>query len=743
MINRHYVLLLATIIAVTLPAASQPLSLTINGLPEGAVITSGEAIGWSVTVPTGTAIMGEIWVDVNQNGIVDPATDRATFIFEMQDGQPGYDVPGDSDEMANGTITFAPFSAGLAPAHWLMVVRNDGSSDTASFVVQPLTSPVASIVGQVSAPVGVDRSFILVEADPEMSNGGMGVFWHALTDVNGNFTIQMGGSPGTLNPWRVRVGEQDLGRLIPLRRDTVVNVGPTPPVVNFEMVIGTILTGIVRDQAMQPLANAYPHVHVSTEMEGSGYWGGRSDEMGRYAFPVPPGTWVLHFTKEGYKDQWWNGKSDRMSADVITVTTQDTIKNLDGVLTKAALITGRVYNYGTPTTAYVVLFTMPGEVQIMSTGTSDNGEYSFTVDPGTYYVRFEKDMEVQYWDHMSMSPGTPIVITGTETITGIDAHFAVGPPPPPPGPHILKVWDVPFDNGGKVFIKFRGVEQYLRDSGGDGDMPFGVEKYTIWRLQKDGPVFVGEVPAAWDSMYTGVVATLVDSNRVDPMIPAGPRWSRYIVKAHFLFNLYVIPSMVDSGYSLDNLAPNVPGGVGSAVAGNDVRILWGRTVEEDLRYYSVYRGTTEGFSIAGMTPIAMTTDASFTDPGGATGTYYYRVTATDFAGNESAPSAPVSSSGTTSAPDLGLMPTTFALGQNYPNPFNPTTTIAFDVPSAVTVRLEVYNALGQVVAELVSGEVGAGRHTVRFDASNLPSGLYMVRMHAGEFVATRKINLIK
>jgi hypothetical protein len=89
------------------------------------------------------------------------------------------------------------------------------------------------------------------------------------------------------------------------------------------------------------------------------------------------------------------------------------------------------------------------------------------------------------------------------------------------------------------------------------------------------------------------------------------------------------------------------------------------------------------------------------------------------------------------------MPSSFALGQNYPNPFNPATTIAFDVPTAISVRLDVYNALGQIVAELVSGEVGAGRHTVRFDASNLPSGLYMVRMHSGEFVATRKINFIK
>jgi hypothetical protein len=89
------------------------------------------------------------------------------------------------------------------------------------------------------------------------------------------------------------------------------------------------------------------------------------------------------------------------------------------------------------------------------------------------------------------------------------------------------------------------------------------------------------------------------------------------------------------------------------------------------------------------------------------------------------------------------VPASFALGQNYPNPFNPATTIAFDVPATERVQIEVFNALGQVVAELVNGEVPAGRHTVRFEATGLPSGLYMVRMHAGDFLATRKVNLIK
>ncbi|MEK6649371.1 MAG: T9SS type A sorting domain-containing protein, partial [Bacteroidota bacterium] len=107
------------------------------------------------------------------------------------------------------------------------------------------------------------------------------------------------------------------------------------------------------------------------------------------------------------------------------------------------------------------------------------------------------------------------------------------------------------------------------------------------------------------------------------------------------------------------------------------------------------------------------------------------------------PSNPVSSSGTTAVTTGGDVPSVFALEQNYPNPFNPTTNIVFDVPNESYVRLEVYNALGQRVAELVAAQVMAGRHTARFDASGLPSGLYVARMTSGEFAATRKVNLIK
>jgi len=88
-------------------------------------------------------------------------------------------------------------------------------------------------------------------------------------------------------------------------------------------------------------------------------------------------------------------------------------------------------------------------------------------------------------------------------------------------------------------------------------------------------------------------------------------------------------------------------------------------------------------------------------------------------------------------------PRSFNLEQNYPNPFNPTTNISFELPEQSEILLEVYDATGRRVTTLASGSFSSGHHTMKFDASNLASGLYIYRMRSGLFTKTQKMMLLK
>ena len=88
-------------------------------------------------------------------------------------------------------------------------------------------------------------------------------------------------------------------------------------------------------------------------------------------------------------------------------------------------------------------------------------------------------------------------------------------------------------------------------------------------------------------------------------------------------------------------------------------------------------------------------------------------------------------------------PREFLLHQNSPNPFNPQTTIRYNVPTESYVKLIVYDMLGRPVGILVDKLQNAGEQTAKFDAGNLPSGMYLCHLQAGKFVDTKKMLLMR
>lgn len=85
----------------------------------------------------------------------------------------------------------------------------------------------------------------------------------------------------------------------------------------------------------------------------------------------------------------------------------------------------------------------------------------------------------------------------------------------------------------------------------------------------------------------------------------------------------------------------------------------------------------------------------------------------------------------------------FRLEQNYPNPFNPATVINYKLSESDFVSLKVYDIIGNEVATLINKQQPAGSYSVNFDATNLPSGIYVYRLQAGSKIQTKKMTLLK
>ncbi|MBI5476358.1 MAG: T9SS type A sorting domain-containing protein [Ignavibacteriales bacterium] len=327
-------------------------------------------------------------------------------------------------------------------------------------------------------------------------------------------------------------------------------------------------------------------------------------------------------------------------------------------------------------------------------------------------------------------------------------------------PKIILVKDVPNDQGGKISL-FWNATYY------DTNTTL-LSYYSIWRaipqlsVQKskiipmstlyrnfngtayrvtsiNGTTYFWEwitnQPAHKFTEYSYTAATLYDSmSNTD-----GKHY--FLVSAHTNNPNVFYDSNVDSGYSVDNLAPLAPKYfAGSFIASMD-RLNWSPNSETDLKEYVIYRGT----SPADQTLFTTTRDTFYINNNPRPGNSYWWIRARDIHDNLSDYSSLV----ITDIKETGMIPTTYSLSQNYPNPFNPSTTIKYALPQASHVSLSVYNTLGQRIALLVDEMQEAGYHEVNFDASGLTSGVYFYHIQAGEqnswkaYTETKKLLLMK
>jgi fibronectin type 3 domain-containing protein len=181
-----------------------------------------------------------------------------------------------------------------------------------------------------------------------------------------------------------------------------------------------------------------------------------------------------------------------------------------------------------------------------------------------------------------------------------------------------------------------------------------------------------------------------------------------------------------------------------------IRLGWSPNTEPHLSHYNLYRDTEPG-TIVYLATIEKS-DTIYTDTRIIEGeTYYYKLTAVDVQGFESAPSnevmATIKAIPGEDNENVAILEK-FELEQNYPNPFNPKTTIEYRVPEYTNVSIIVYSVLGKEVRRVVNEYKEAGTYQVEWDGRDndgrrVASGLYFYQMVTVNFYAVKKLMIQK
>jgi choice-of-anchor B domain-containing protein len=172
--------------------------------------------------------------------------------------------------------------------------------------------------------------------------------------------------------------------------------------------------------------------------------------------------------------------------------------------------------------------------------------------------------------------------------------------------------------------------------------------------------------------------------------------------------------------------------------GNSVTLDWSTATEKNNQGFEIERKSGGDFYTIGFVEGFGTTtepvDYSYVDKNLENGVYEYRLKQVDFDGSFSF------------SEEIAVEvsnPSSFVLNQNYPNPFNPSTNIKFSLPISGYTNLSIYNLVGEKVKELVNEVLVEGEYNLQFDATNLPSGIYIAKLSTNSSNQTIKMTLLK
>ena len=329
------------------------------------------------------------------------------------------------------------------------------------------------------------------------------------------------------------------------------------------------------------------------------------------------------------------------------------------------------------------------------------------------------------------------------------AVFLNGCSPVPGPPAIVRIRDVPNDEGGKVFMT------WTRSS---FDIPGGaVNAYRVWRQVPPEAVVSlsltagGDLPAdirrqvvtsadgTTDLVFWEALATLpaqrlagygyTAATPQDSILGSNPRFTFYVSALTSNIDLFY-DSAPDSGYSVDNLSPAAPSGLLVARSLGAAQLNWAPSNATDFAMFRLYRSYDPAFVPSASTLLATLTTPSYHDSEGMTASY--RIAAVDAHGNASPYTSSITA--TTGVGPTGV-PTTTALAAPRPNPVRGVLDVRLSLAHASHVSLAVYDQFGRRVRGLLDESRPAGDIRLHWDTRDdaghrLAPGVFFLRMRA-------------
>lgn len=488
----------------------------------------------------------------------------------------------------------------------------------------------------------------------------------------------------------------------------------------LDQVYSNLIYGIVTDNNGQAINNVIINAQFeidSVQIEQSAV----SAEDGSYILTVPNGLYRLSASLTGYQVSWVNDILIEDSEIEVNFTLNQ-IESFDGGLI------GSVYFFGNLSgSATIIVY---NDIYYAETISGDNGAFYLDLINGTYSLFASSN------GYSSIV--VPDAITINNNTVNYDIYFTQ------PGyvepPIITSLLDVPEDQG-----RYLDLTWLPGDAQNIGEFT----QYSVWRKISNLPA---GTPELWhyittenyiDSLeiYERVVPTLIDANQ-DTI-----HYSTFMVTAHTNDPYVFFDSPPYSGFSVDNLSPDVPAdlSISNSIVDNDtyqVDLSWSAPIADDFAYHNVYRSDLNNEEAA---IVFRTIESSFEDMVSEWGNFEYWVTAVDHNGNESDASE---AAGIELSVKEEILPEEFALNQNYPNPFNPSTQIRYALAENSNVTITIFNMLGNKVRTLVNERQDAGFRNVLWNATNdngslVAAGMYIYTIQAGKFYQARKMILLK